>query len=278
VSEYYVYALLDTRKPGEFSYPDTDFIFSHQPFYIGKGSGPRYKAHLQQNNVKLKHNVLKSRKINKIRSEGFEVMTIKIATFTDEQEAYEYEKHLVNVLGKILDKKGPLTNINDGGGGGNGVPAGPNHYNIGKKASAETKAKMSATHKLLVSTPEHRQNIAEAKKGVPQTPEAKETNRLSHTGHVHSAEHKEAIRQAMTGREVTWGDKISKAQQGAAGPRAKVTEEQAKSILYKYYAEGIPRDIIASGFGLSYIGVYKITVGTSWKYLDYYRQELKEAA
>ena len=278
MSKYYVYALLDTRKPGVFRYPNIDFIFDHEPFYIGKGSGPRYKAHLQQNNIMLKHNLIKSRKITKIRSVGLEVIAIKVAAFAEEQEAYEYEKCLVACIGKLFDRKGPLTNINDGGGGGNGVPAGPDHYNTGSKASDETRAKMSAAHKLLISTSEHRQNIAKAKKGVSQTSEAKEINRLSHTGHVHSDEHKEAIRQAMTGREVTWGDKISKAQQGAAGPQAKVTEEQAKSILCKYYREGISRDVIAAEFGLTYTGVYKITMGTSWKYLDYYRQELKEAA
>jgi len=40
--KFYVYVFLDPRKPGRFAYGDQEF--THEPFYVGKGSGKRLSA------------------------------------------------------------------------------------------------------------------------------------------------------------------------------------------------------------------------------------------
>lgn len=56
MDRFYVYALLDPRKPGEYKYDDIEF--EYEPFYIGKGQGNRRIQHftphsLNQNDRKL---------------------------------------------------------------------------------------------------------------------------------------------------------------------------------------------------------------------------------
>jgi hypothetical protein len=43
-SVFYVYAILDPRKPGHFRYGH--FKFEYEPIYIGKGNGKRSLAHI----------------------------------------------------------------------------------------------------------------------------------------------------------------------------------------------------------------------------------------
>jgi hypothetical protein len=214
---FYVYALLDPRKPGTYSYPELNLILEHAPFYIGKGTGRRMNAHTMPSSLKTSHNVIKNRKIEKIKSSGLCVITHKIIDFELEEDAYYYEKQAVATIGRLLDKAGPLTNIVDGGGGGNGVPAGVNHYLYGTTLSLETRLKMSESSKNKIVSEEHCKNISISKKGIPQSDKAREINRISHTGHIHTEDHKNNIRAKMQGREILWKDKIAKAQQGEKG-------------------------------------------------------------
>lgn len=43
-NRFYVYALLDPRKPGKYKYGE--YEFDYEPFYVGKGSGDRCEHHL----------------------------------------------------------------------------------------------------------------------------------------------------------------------------------------------------------------------------------------
>lgn len=65
--KYYVYAYLDTRKPGKYIYDDLNF--EYEPIYVGKGKNRRYKNHLSLRNTMNNHFYYK---LNKIINEGFE--------------------------------------------------------------------------------------------------------------------------------------------------------------------------------------------------------------
>ena len=65
--KYYVYALLDSRKPGYWCYQieNHEIEFEYEPFYIGKGCGSRLTTHLKET---INNPELKTRKHQKIRS------------------------------------------------------------------------------------------------------------------------------------------------------------------------------------------------------------------
>jgi len=82
MSKYYVYALLDTRKPlrDEIDgFPKMSFV----PFYIGKGKNKRKEQHLKNKSDK---NLAKQNKIAKIRKEGFEPISVILFENMREEE------------------------------------------------------------------------------------------------------------------------------------------------------------------------------------------------
>jgi hypothetical protein len=97
---YYVYAYLDPDKKGVFQYEE--YYFNHEPFYIGKGSSKRYASHLTET-----HNKDLS---DKIKSLDKKPIIIKIESGLSKKEAYLIENNLINIIGKKIDKKGPLYN------------------------------------------------------------------------------------------------------------------------------------------------------------------------
>lgn len=187
---FYVYVLLDTRKPGSFHYRGSNSIFSYEPFYIGKGRDRRIYEHRYEIRSKG-HN----RKINKIkaifRETGNFHLEIKIFENLYLDQALETEKFLINQIGRIDHDRGPLTNGTDGGDG-----------NIGAIQSEETKAK----RRLLVGEKAARFGKPPWNKGLKLGPHSKNHNekiRLGggkNRGRVFgpaSEEHKEKNRQGQ---------------------------------------------------------------------------------
>jgi len=87
-------------------------------FYVGKGTGDRIDDHERQ-----AKNGIKSHKcsvIRKIWKEGGQVLQQKVAMFDTEEEAYQFEIHLIAFFGG----KENLTNKADGGEGGSRPGAG----------------------------------------------------------------------------------------------------------------------------------------------------------
>jgi Spy/CpxP family protein refolding chaperone len=124
---FYVYALLDPRKPGPFRYGH--WKFSHEPFYIGKGINGRYLEHLarfQHRGMYAPRSAFKVYsqfrmycKIRKIYRETGElpIAGIKRGKLT-ERQAFKLEKVLVARIGRDDCNEGPLINRHDGGIGG----------------------------------------------------------------------------------------------------------------------------------------------------------------
>ena len=117
MNKFYVYALLDERKPGEYKYEidDIGISFNYKPFYIGKGTGSRIVDHEKrakdQKNITYKDN-----KIRKIWSEGKQVIKSKILDHLEEDSAFDLEIQLIKEI-KIKNEGGPLVNLTEGGEG-----------------------------------------------------------------------------------------------------------------------------------------------------------------
>ena len=115
-NRFYVYALLDPRKPGKYEYKDICFLY--EPFYIGKGSGNRCFGHFKKSS--LTSNSYKNNKIKKIVSEKMEAIVLKIKEYLIENKAFTIEKKLISIIGRHDIKQGPLTNLDNGGKSGSG--------------------------------------------------------------------------------------------------------------------------------------------------------------
>lgn len=107
--EYYVYILLDSSKPGEFSYGE--FKFDYEPFYVGKGKSSRIK------NTLYDKSPFKKRKISKLKKLGFEVLSIKLFENLSSSDALQKEIEIISLIGRRNLNLGPLVNLTDGGDG-----------------------------------------------------------------------------------------------------------------------------------------------------------------
>lgn len=202
---YYVYALLDPRKPGYFRYGR--WVFHNEPFYIGKGKGNRVDFHLFECSLKTKSH--KNNKLKKILSEGLQpVVTFKKSKLTEKQ-ALKLEVSLIARIGRSNLKTGPLTNLTDGGEG-----------TSGKITTEEAKAKLSAIAKArppeywleqrkyrnpVPSEKEKKmwENFGKLHLGVKQSPEFIAKRVAARKGYKHSEETKQKMRDSRVGYRQT---------------------------------------------------------------------------
>jgi len=183
---HFIYAYLDPTKPGDFKYGN--YIFSHEPFYIGKTKSNTYCNRMMQHlefiknrGIDLTNNMHKFNKIKKILDMGLEPYIVKVEENLTLLASFNLEKLLIEKIGMSINGKGPLVNISSGGEGGDTFTNNPrkeeiremrkkqmsennqmrglrldeypshksklsgNHWNKARKASEETKKKMSIT-------------------------------------------------------------------------------------------------------------------------------------
>lgn len=146
MDKFYVYALLDERKLGEYKYEidDLNLKFNYEPFYIGKGTGNRIDAH-EKNALLESNTTIKDNKIRKIWSEGKQVIKIKVLNNLSEEITLDLEKKLIKEI-KRKHEGGPLINLTDGGDGL-------------KNPSPEVRKKISDFNKNRVFSKETREKL-----------------------------------------------------------------------------------------------------------------------
>lgn len=168
---FYVYIYLDPRKPGNYVYGE--FKFDYEPFYVGKGSFRRLKDHIMNCRLKSDKNKLKTNKIKKIiRETNRDPIIIKFKEILNLSESLILEKKIVETIGRINLKTGPLVNLTNGGSPGNNF--------IFKKTNFASRKK-SNTFKRVVSE-ETRRRLRESHLGKKDKPETIEKKRISATG------------------------------------------------------------------------------------------------
>lgn len=113
-NNFYVYIYFDPRKPGDYIYDDLKF--DYEPFYVGKGKKDRIKSSLRIRN----HSKFKEDKLRYFKREKIEIISYKIYENIDEEKAFKLEIEIINKIGRSDLKKGPLTNVTNGGEGGVG--------------------------------------------------------------------------------------------------------------------------------------------------------------
>jgi len=185
---HFIYAYLDPTNPGNFKYGN--YIFSFEPFYIGKSKTDsiydRMGQHLEfvkNRGIDLTNNTYKFNKIKKILDLGLEPYIVKVEENLNLLSSFNLEKLLIEKIGMAIKGEGPLVNICNGGEGGDTFTNNPrkeeirkmrrdqmlkdnpmrglkldeypshksklsgNHWNKGRKASDDTKKKMSNARK-----------------------------------------------------------------------------------------------------------------------------------
>ena len=125
-TKYYVYVLEDPRKPGP--YAAGPYLFTHQPFYIGKGEGYRKRVHLTDARRVLKegredelHSVEDAKLIRIIEifksgdwpHEEIEPVTEIVREGMTEFQAFEFEADMIRTIGRKI-YGGLLLNEDDG--------------------------------------------------------------------------------------------------------------------------------------------------------------------
>lgn len=102
MNTFYVYLLIDP--------------FTFLPFYVGKGSGERWKSHVTESHKPImdQSNPYKCNILRNIERRGGIVECAKIPT-GNEETAYMLEQRLISHYGKRINGTGILTNILDGG-------------------------------------------------------------------------------------------------------------------------------------------------------------------
>jgi hypothetical protein len=185
---FYVYSILDSRKPGNYRYNDLEF--SYEPIYIGKGKKNRLNDHLKTR--ALRKNSFKNNKIKNILKENLKPMIIKLKENLSENDALSFEKEYISKIGRYPN--GPLTNLTNGGDGVSGLKHSQDSLqkmsktwfskdyvswnkdkimteehcknlsivHIGKTLLSETKAKLSVVRKDIKKSKDHKIKIKES--------------------------------------------------------------------------------------------------------------------
>jgi hypothetical protein len=146
------------------------------PFYVGKGSRDRWAAHLQKDGF----NPHKINIIKEMRRDGVAVPKEKVAWGLTEEDAFSFEKYLIQFFGREANG-GLLTNLTDGGDGISG-------YKWTREQIESFKISMNRPEKLAINSaalkkyfqdPEARIRSSLAAKKRFEKPGAREAHRAA---------------------------------------------------------------------------------------------------
>lgn len=110
---YYIYIYLDPLRPGIYIYEN--FIFNHEPFYVGRGKDNRYMVHTQKYSLKSKNN--KNTRIKNILENGLKPIVCFSSTGLTFDDSLLLERNTISKIGRKKLNTGPLTNLTSGGQG-----------------------------------------------------------------------------------------------------------------------------------------------------------------
>ena len=158
-----------------------------EPFYVGKGTGDRKNHHLFESSLLSDSNKHKSNTIKKILKSNQTPIIEIIQNELSETEAYDLEKYLISLWGRVDLNLGPLTNLTDGG-------EGAKNLNFDTKYRQKISDGMKRAHK------EGRAKVSEQFKnsrlGSKDSIETIEKRVASRGEYVHSTETKEKLKTA----------------------------------------------------------------------------------
>lgn len=110
---YYVYIITNPTVEQKVPVPELDIELTHQPIYVGKGSGNRWKAHFSASIEK--ENLPKWKFIKHLSLDyNMEDYTVVVPLET-EDIAFEKEELLIKKFGRRKTNDGPLLNLLKGG-------------------------------------------------------------------------------------------------------------------------------------------------------------------
>jgi hypothetical protein len=168
---FYTYIYTNPSKPGKFKYPGLKMTFDFRPFYVGKGKLGRVWRHITEARNHQDKNRYKCNTIRKILEDYTELELRAHVIFPHQNisdaKSKKLEIEMIALIGRNDQhdkKKGPLTNMTDGGEG----PTGYKHTQESKDKWQETikrrgtitcGVKCHTARKFLITEPNGKEHI-----------------------------------------------------------------------------------------------------------------------
>lgn len=233
---------------------------NNAPFYVGKGKDNRVFRHeIEARNGCKCH---KCRVIRKIWRQGGEVQRYVVFTTVNEEDAYQYEAEMIEMIGRKN-----LTNLIDGGRavGLSAVDTEPKRLER-LRASANTpegKAQRSAAARARWADPEFKAKVRQSIKDKW----ASDPNRSERIARANAARFTpEAMEKMRSAASARWDSPEYRTRfQGENNANAKLTWEKVRVIRTRYAAGGESTNTLAREFGVTQGVIWSVVNNRTWK-------------
>jgi predicted XRE-type DNA-binding protein len=278
---------MDERRFYVYSMRATDRLM---PFYIGKGTGRRWRDHLKPSRRELDH--AKNDQIDEIQARGEEVCVQKLAISLTQNQAWELEKFIIDEIG--------LANLSNRIAGGQGtahtretrekISEAMDGHDVSKQTRdrlSEVNSGEGAYFYNREFTDEHRQNISQANslETHPQTELSREEvahiRWLAQESELYQREIAElyGTTQRNIGcieREESWKgiapkrptdvdiQEIVRSRSATADMKSSLTTEDVQEIKWLLQNTDLKQSEIAARYGVVASSISEINTGATW--------------